>query len=120
MKNKNIISIHLKAFKTAEEFRALLSDNNITFLSPEAMEDAVKKGWKKVFIDKSTETVVAYLHSGSKTISFEEKFLNELNNMPSIGFSKSELTMDAVLDKINEYGMDSLSKREKEFLKVIR
>jgi len=120
MRNKNIISIHLKAFKTVEEFKALLSDNNITFLSPEKLADAFEKGWKKVFIDKSTEIVIAYLHSGAKKISFDEELLDELNNMPSIGFSKVELTMDSVLDKINAYGMDSLNKREKEFLKVVK
>jgi len=75
--------------------------------------------YTKIFIDKNTFKIVGYCHGlDKKLIQISEDFVLHLKNMNSISFKKStqHFTIDSILDKINEKGIDSLTKLEKEFL----
>ena len=111
----NIITIHLKRFKSVKEFEVLLADNNITTIVPEKIFEMIEMGWKKVFLDKTSGYVIGYEHKDSKII-LDDYFKTFLHNAPSITFSKSELTVDGVLEKIHTHGIESINKREKDFL----
>lgn len=113
---KNILVIHLNRFKSIEDFKRLFEDNNITTLSPEKTFNSIQDGWKKVFIDKTTGYIIGYFHKDSKHLVIETDFMDFLNNAPSITFSKTVLDVDTILEKIHKHGVESLSKREKEFL----
>jgi hypothetical protein len=115
----NVISIHLRRFKSVEDFEKLLSDNELDNIDPEACFNLMMEGYTKIFIDKNTFKIVGYCHGlDKKLIQISEDFVLHLKNMNSISFKKStqHFTIDSILDKINEKGIDSLTKLEKEFL----
>jgi hypothetical protein len=112
----NILAIHLKRFKSIEDFKNLLEDNNITTIVPEKIFGMIELGWKKVFIDKTSGYVIGYTHESSKEITLDVTFIEELNNMKSITFSQKELTVDSILEKIKDHGIASLNTREKAYL----
>jgi len=112
----NILAIHLENFKSIEDFKTLLEDNNITTIIPEKIFGMIELGWKKVFIDKTSGYVIGYTHADSKEIILDETFTKELNNMTSITFSKEDLSVDAILEKIHIHGIDSLNSKEKAYL----
>ena len=115
----NVISIHLRRFKTLEDFEKVLEDNDLTNIDAEACLNLMMEGYTKVFIDKNTYKIIGYCHQyDKKLIQISEDFVLYLKNMNSITYRnfKPNLTIDSILDKINEKGIDSLTKQEKEFL----
>jgi hypothetical protein len=116
----NVISIHLRRFKTIEDFEKVLKDNELFNIDSEACYNLMLEGYTKIFIDKNTYKMVGYCHSSDKKlIQISEDFIENLKNMNSITFKKKEyiLTVDSILDKINQFGIESLTKQEEEFLK---
>lgn len=112
----NILAIHLNKFKSVEDFKTLLEDNNIKTIFPDKIFGMKDEGWTKVFVDKTSGYVIGYTHKTSKEIVLDETFELELRNMPSIDFSQKELSTDSILEKIHKHGMESLNKREKDYL----
>jgi hypothetical protein len=114
----NVISIHLRRFKSVEDYQKLLDDNEMDNIDAEACYNLMMEGYTKIFIDKNTYKIIGYCHGfDKKLIQISEDFIVHLKNMNSIGFKKNHnLTIDSILDKINEKGIDSLTKTEKEFL----
>jgi hypothetical protein len=58
-----------------------------------------------------------------KEITFQDDFKSFLKEMPSISFSNDDsvyLDVDVILEKISERGVDSLSRKEKEFLDSLK
>lgn len=120
MKFENVISIHLNRFKSVEDFQRLLDDNGIENIDANKLFEHKESGYTKIFFDKNTFEAVAYVHESSKKeIIFQDNFKDFLKNMPSLSFktdTKMSLDVDVILEKISEKGIDSLSKKEKEFL----
>jgi hypothetical protein len=114
-----VISIHLRRFKSVEDFERLFEDNELDNLDPEACHKLMLEGFTKVFIDKETHKIIGFCHSqDKKLIQISEDFILHLKTMNSLTFkpSPNNFSIDSILDKINELGIDSLTKKEKEFL----
>ena len=118
----NIIAIHLNKFKSVEDFQRMLDDNNLDQLDAKKIYEQKSNGCTKLFIDKSTQSVMAYNMKGQKEITFQNNLRNFLKNLKSIDYNKGVyiISIDTILDKINKNGLESLSKREKEFLENIK
>jgi hypothetical protein len=114
----NIICIHLRRFKSVEEFQTLLDDNNLDQIDPESLFNLMLDGYTKLFLDVNTFKIVGLTHQENKRlIQISEDFILFMKNMNSITIKSSKiLTIDAILDKITSKGIESLTKREKEFL----
>jgi hypothetical protein len=115
----NVISIHLRRFKTIYDFQKVLDDNELFKIDAESCYNLMLDGYTKIFIDKNTLKIIGYCHSvDKKLIQISEDFVLYLRDMNSITQNrKTNLTIDSILDKINQYGIDSLTHNEKEFLK---
>lgn len=115
----NVISIHLRRFKTLEDFEKLLEDNNLDNVDPESLHKLMLEGFTKLFIDKNTYKIIGYCHSmDRKLIQISEDFVLYLRDMNSITSKKkiNTFTIDDILDKINQFGIESLTYQEKKFL----
>jgi hypothetical protein len=82
----------------------------------------MRDGFTKIFIDKNTYKLIGYCHeSNRKMIQISEDFISHLRKMDSITIKnpkiKYKLSVDSILDKISELGVESLTEKEKEFLK---
>lgn len=115
----NVVSIHLKRFKTIEDFERLLDDNDLNNIDPEACYKLMIEGFTKLFIDSNTYKIIGYCHGADKkTTQISEDFIIHLKHMNSLTFKRKpqNFTIDSILDKINAKGIESLTKQEKEFL----
>lgn len=116
----NVISIHLRRFKTIDDFQKVLDDNELFKIDAESCYNLMLDGYTKIFVDKNTLKIIGYCHSvDKKLIQISEDFVVYLKDMNSISFKgkKHNLTIDGILDKISQYGIESLTHNEKEFLK---
>jgi len=114
----NVISIHLRRFKTIEDFENLLEQNDLIRIDAGACYNLMLDGYTKIFLDKNTSKIVGYCHqTDKKLIQISEDFVLYLKNMNSINFKREKLSIDSILDKISQYGIKSLTKTEEEFLK---
>lgn len=119
MDYNNILSIHLTKFNSVSEIEKALSDNNITNFCAKKLFEHKKNGYLKVFFDKTTQRIIAYTHKDDKKkIQLQTEFKDYLKNLKSISTKKKDLSLDNILDKISESGIDSLTKREKSFLET--
>mgnify|MGYP003338416311 CR=1 FL=1 len=117
----NIIAVSLNKYSTIEEYKKLGADNNIDLL-PEAMLEMRTK-FSKAFIDVEKNIVVAVVRKDGTFALTEdmEKTLSTIQplspkNVPAMNL---DFKLDDILDKINESGINSLTHREKLFLKRI-
>ena len=120
---KNWLVIHLNKFRTEVEIQTVLTDNGIEIISAQALFQMKADGYTKVFLDATTHELFAFCHTSLRSqIKFCDEFLDMLKNDRSIDFVKEpqNLSIDLVLDKINERGIDSLNRYEREFLEKYR
>jgi len=119
MKFQNAIVIHLNKFKSVEDFKRLLDENNIKNIDAAKLFEHKESGYTKIFFDKDTFIAFAYVHKSSKDIIIQDDFKDFLKDLPSLSFKPTNvvLNVDVILEKISEKGIDSLSKKEKEFLR---
>jgi len=116
----NIISVNLNKYSTVEEYRKLFTDNKIC-LRPEAMIEMRPK-FSKVFIDTTNSIVISViLKDGTYALTEDmENFLSSIKPLTMNDNNQSfnlDFKVDDLLDKINESGLNSLTAREKLFLK---
>lgn len=79
----------------------------------------------KIWLNPTNGFIISY-HQDGRGYSFSEKFNNYLVNIEPIKipedilelteFFDGEMSMDSILDKISKYGIDSLTKEEKNYL----
>lgn len=114
----NIILINLENYST-EKLRELSSLG----LSPDVFIEDKEKGFRKLWIDLNTGSVVAFTKRTDRveltsvykdTLSEIEEFKIEDTDVEVI------LDLDTILDKISKYGINSLVKEEKEFLNSLK
>jgi len=118
----NIICIHLRRFKTQEDLENLFQQHGLDTIDSETCFSLMRDGFTKIFIDKNTYKLIGYCHeSNRKMIQISEDFISHLRKMDSITIKnpkiKYKLSVDSILDKISELGVESLTEKEKEFLK---
>lgn len=132
MKNKkyslidNLILIDLGNVKP-ENIARLLRDNNLDHLDVDKLIELKGRGIDKIYLDKNTFCTIATVYAENPLkVNFVVDFMAQMLDMKGIKFAgsqpkpkqdKVELDLDVILDKINESGFDSLSNKEKEFLK---
>jgi hypothetical protein len=119
--SQKFIRIDLRIINTEANAKRLLEENDI----PETAVCYKKLFEQKsnvdiLYFDSTTYTIVAYQYKREKEIKFVTEFLSHLSNSHTLKYEKrikdENLQMDFILEKISERGIDSLSKREKEFL----
>jgi hypothetical protein len=90
-------------------------DNYISYIAMLSWLSKVVKIW----INPSNGFVIAY--EDQQGYKFSEKFIAHLNEAPEMMKinQKEDLSIDDILDKINKYGIKSLSSREKKFLDTV-
>lgn len=117
---KNLILIELANVKP-ENIEKLLIDNGLNDeLCHEKLAEMKAKGVDKLYVDSKTfETVASVFSDNPLKVMWERTFLVQVLDIKPIKFEgqKSQLDVDVILDKINESGIDSLTKEEKEYLK---
>jgi len=115
----NFLVIHLNKFKSIEEFNQVLEDNDISKVCPKSLYAMKLEGYTKVFLDNQTHEMFAFSHTTLKgKIKFCDEFEDMLKTERSIDFDKKpkNISINSILDKINEKGINSLNRYEKEFL----
>jgi hypothetical protein len=117
----NIIIIDY-AFTSDEKLRRICDELKLNYdiLVKDKKEFKMYRAW----IDLTNKTMIAYSKTSSPekiiyTPSFEELFRNIPRYEPkpiALPAPEINLNVDAILDKISKYGIDSLLKEEKDFL----
>lgn len=116
---RNLISLHLNKYNSVEELARVLKDNDLNYLDPVKVFQDKESGFTKIFFDRESGKIIGWVHKSDKRhIFFDEDFVFYLKNLKSITPKESSkpLSLDEILDKINEKGIDSLTQSEKIFL----
>ena len=118
--NFKVISISLNKYSTIEEYKKLAEDNNVPLI-PEAMIEMRAK-FSKAYVDIKNGIVVAVVRKDG-SFALTEDMEKSLSNIQPLTMKESSSAMkldyeiDDLLDKRNEKGINSLTTREKLFLK---
>ncbi len=113
---KNIICIDLKMFNhiKLEEICQLHGLNYEVLLQN-------KYDWfAKLWIDKSTMSIIAFNQKKNDSVTISELFVEQLLQIKSIELPKKEMDLDTILEKISKFGIDSLNDKEKNFLENLK
>lgn len=112
----NIFAINLKKYSTKEEFEKLGSDNGLSLDGKKLVE--YRNRFTKIFVNRVDMSVVAaQLGDGSIRLTSEGiSTLSKVDNL-QMGILEDDFTIDGILDKISESGVNSLTAKEKIFLK---
>lgn len=112
---ENIICINLTKVNNEklEEVAKLLS------LNYERLLKSKKSGIAKVFIYKGKDEYIAFTKNKDKnSIEYTAYFRDALKAIPSEIIRDAHfMSVDNILDKINAYGIESLTTQERNFLK---
>ena len=105
--------------RTPEEIENIAVANDISIDSKKVSDLSAK--YSKVFVDKLTGELFAVMKKGSTEVEMskfcEDKLLSIKSSAPINDKIEDNFTIDSILDKITEKGLESLSIREKFFLK---
>jgi hypothetical protein len=112
-----VVVFDLRKYNTVEDIQKIAKENNISIDAKKVSDLSVK--YTKVFIDKVSNELFAVVYKGSSEITMSKSCEDLLFNVSSLSPSKekAKLSIDDLLDKINEKGFNSLTAHEKFFLK---
>ena len=122
MKYSSIIAFHLDNFSLADELEEVLKDAGLEEkIEAERMFELKADGFDKIFLDVQTGNAIAYHMKGmnpNQVVPMQE-FIGHLVEQPCVSeiITRRPLDMDEILDKIYKKGMDSLTDRERKFLR---
>ena len=122
MKYSSIIAFHLDNFSSADELEEVLKDAGLEEkIEAERMFELKADEFDKIFLDVETGNAIAYHVKGmnpNEVVPMQE-FIVHLVEQPCVSeiITRRPLDMDEILDKIYKKGMDSLTDRERKFLK---
>jgi hypothetical protein len=122
MKYSSIIAFHLDNFSSADELEEVLKDAGLDEkIEAERMFELKADGFDKIFLDVQTGNAIAYHVKGmnpNQVVPMQE-FIGHLVEQPCVSkiITRRPLDMDEILDKIYKKGMDSLTDRERKFLR---
>lgn len=80
------------------------------------LEDLKVMGYAKLYIDSTNGLLISYTMKGKdKSVKLNDKAIDgvDFSSIKPIEFPKREVNIDTILDKISNYGMESLSSKEK-------
>lgn len=116
------LKIDLRICNSIVDFERLRDDNGIPVnkLSGKKLLQ-FKESLDFIFLDSTRFNIIAYTYKGEKEVVYVDELSEYLTSMKSVTFTKfydfSDMDVDTVLEKISDSGMESLSKKEKAFLK---
>lgn len=114
----SLICINLKSIKSINDIKDIFKHYQIDDLYPKEIMEFKEEGYLKLYLDKKTHNLVALVHSDDKKfIEFTDEWFKFMRHIGSLKVPEKEVTVDEVLDKINKYGMESLTKKELKVLK---
>jgi hypothetical protein len=145
---RNVVCIDLTIFSSKEYFEKFMKSVNLDFTSTEWFIDPFdenmdvvdclwnwkESGYRKIWLDRLTLDFIASEDSKGNR-NFTENYMNFMANIvplkpgdlppterkPFIGeFNVKSIYLDDVLDKISRSGLESLTKRELDFLANIK
>ena len=122
MKYSSIIAFHLDNFTSADELEEVLKDAGLDEkIEAERMFELKADGFDKIFLDVQTGNAIAYHVKGmnpNQVVPMQE-FIGHLVEQPCVSkiITRRPLDMDEILDKIYKKGIDSLTDRERKFLR---
>lgn len=117
---ENIILIEPNRF-SSEDIDILLSDLKISKSSSKIKSNKISKVW----IWKDTGEIICWKEKGNPNIKYDKIDLN-IENIETFRLNdeikkqNDTLEVDIILDKISKNGIESLTKKEKEFLQSHR
>jgi len=122
MKYSSIIAFHLDNFSSAEDLEEVLKDAGLDEkIEAEHMFELKADGFDKIFLDVQTGNAIAYHVKGMKPnqVVPMQEFIGHLVEQPCVSeiITRRPLDMDEILDKIYKKGMESLTDRERKFLR---
>ena len=109
--NFSIRMIDLSKTKTIDEVKKMFDFNGL-LIDVESFVEG-NPGFDKIFIDSATSNIIGWTRAGSETITFDADFIEAIELMPSIS---PKLSVEVILKKIRETGIDSLNRKEVDFL----
>lgn len=114
----DIVFFDLRKYSSPEELDRIIKKYNLS-VDFDKLSGLASK-YSRVYFDRVSGEAVAVQFKGSKELTMtqfcEDKMLG-IKCLPPIPIENVELNIDDILDKINEFGIESLSAREKLFLK---
>ena len=122
MKYSSIIAFHLDNFSSADELEDVLKSAGLhEKIQADRMFELKADGFDKVFLDVETGNAIAYHIKGmnpNQVVPMQE-FIAHLVEQPCVSqiIKRRPLDIDEILDKIYKKGIDSLTDRERSFLK---
>lgn len=115
----NIICIDLTKFNN-EDLKKISDKYNVDSIS---LLSNKKDGFKKLWICEETLNIIAFNTKKDDEIKYTSSFGERLKSMNSIEMKKEPnviFNVDSILEKISKYGIESISKEEKDFLDGIK
>ena len=114
-----VVVFDLRKYSTPEEIENIAVANDISIDSKKVSDLATK--YSKIFVDKLTGELFAVMKKGSNEVEIskfcEDKLISIKPSSPINEKIEDNFTIDSILDKITEKGIESLTIREKYFLK---
>lgn len=116
------IKIDLRMCNSVADFERLRDDNGI----PNSKFDGgklmkLKKTADFLFCDSTRFNIIAYINKGTTEVIYVDELAEYFDSMKPITFVKSydfsDMDVDTILEKISSSGMESLTRKEKAFLK---
>lgn len=115
------IKVDLRRCNSAVEFNELIKENGI---SPDKLSGKdlfeLKKALDIVFLDPKEFEIHFFVYRGEDYIRMYDDHLTFLLQMPPLFTQKmatfKKMSLDAILDKINRTGIESLNARERKYL----
>jgi hypothetical protein len=119
MKNINCVDLRSYNFEELRELSDLLGIYN-----KEGLIANKKNGVTKMWLDIENDMVtIAYTVKGDANVYMSDEFISHIEKITPVNLKElkeeeleEELELDAILDKISNYGIHTLSKSEKVFL----
>jgi hypothetical protein len=112
---KNIIKLDLRKFNHDK----LKNVSDLYDLDYETLVENKNSGYAILWIDLVSSMIVAFTTKKQKTLVYTKamnEFLCNLKDVETSSSNTSELFFDKILDKVVNFGVDSLNDEEKIFL----
>jgi hypothetical protein len=117
----DFIKIDLRLINTEANAKRILEENSIPLDQVNHIKLFEQKETVDIlFLDSKTYSIVAFTYKREPEINFVRELISAMRDIDPIKYVKKvideELKMDIILEKISARGIESLSKRERDFL----
>lgn len=112
---KNIICIDLRDFNY-EKLMEVSKEYNINY---DMLVENKRNDFARFWVDVNTNVVIAFTTKKNNQVVYTDQYTSILNKIEPVRLSKilDQYDVDSILEKINNHGLASLSKKELDFLR---